>query len=55
MLIPFTLCHKQCGIVSFEWPNGQTDGQITRFKLIRRQMYGRAKLDLLEARMVGAN
>ncbi len=30
------------------WSNGQTEGQITRLKLIRRQMYGRAKLDLLE-------
>lgn len=30
-------------------------GQITRLKLIKRQMYGRAKLDLLQARLVGAN
>lgn len=30
------------------WLNGQTGGQITRFKLIKRHMYGRAKLDLLE-------
>lgn len=37
------------------WSNGQTEGQITRLKLIKRQMYGRAKLDLLEARLVGAN
>ena len=36
------------------WPNGQTEGQITRLKLINRQMYGRAKLDLLQARMLGA-
>ena len=36
------------------WSNGQTEGQITRLKLIKRQMYGRAKLDLLEARLVGA-
>jgi transposase len=35
------------------WSNGQTEGQITRLKLIKRQMYGRAKLDLLEARVVG--
>lgn len=38
-----------------QWSNGQTEGQITRLKLIKRQMYGRAKLDLLEARLVGAN
>jgi transposase len=36
------------------WSNGQTEGQITKLKLVKRQMYGRAKLDLLEARLVGA-
>ena len=36
------------------WSNGQTEGQITRLKLLKRQMYGRAKLDLLEARLIGA-
>ena len=30
----------------------RTDGGITRLKLIKRQMYGRAKLSLLEARLV---
>jgi transposase len=34
------------------WSNGQTEGQITRLKLVRRQMYGRGKLDLLCARLV---
>ena len=28
--------------------------KITRLKLIKRQMYGRAKLDLLQARLLGA-
>ncbi|WP_143530405.1 transposase, partial [Rhizobium sp. RU36D] len=36
------------------WSNGQTEGQITKLKLIKRQMYGRGQLDLLEARIVGA-
>lgn len=36
------------------WSNGQTEDQITKLKLIRCQMYGRGKLDLLEARIVGA-
>ncbi|ESW64086.1 hypothetical protein X773_33105 [Mesorhizobium sp. LSJC285A00] len=36
------------------WSNGQTEGQITKLKLIKRQMYGRAKIDLLQARLVGA-
>jgi len=34
------------------WSNGQTEGQITRLKLVKRQMYGRAKLDLLRARLL---
>ena len=31
--------------------NGQTEGQITKLKLVKRQMSGRAKLDLLRARL----
>jgi transposase len=34
------------------WSNGQTEGQITKRKLVKRQMFGRAKLDLLHARLV---
>jgi len=34
--------------------NGQTEGQSTKLKLIKRQMYGRAKIDLLQARLIGA-
>jgi len=37
------------------WSNGQIEGQITRLKLVKRQMFGRAKLDLLEARLIGAD
>jgi transposase len=36
------------------WSNGQTEGQINRLKVVKRQMYGRAKIDLLEARLIGA-
>jgi transposase len=36
------------------WSNGQTEGQITKLKLVKRQMYGRANLDLLQARLVRA-
>jgi transposase len=39
--------------ITSQWSNGQTEGQITKLKLIKRQMYGRGKLDLLEARIVG--
>jgi transposase len=34
------------------WSNGQTEGQITKLKLVKRQMYGRAKIDLLQARVI---
>jgi transposase len=40
--------------IASAWSNGQTEGQITKLKLVKRQMYGRAKLDLLEARLIGA-
>ena len=39
--------------VSSPWSNGQTEGQICKLKLVKRQMYGRGKLDLLEARVIG--
>lgn len=35
-----------------EISNGQVEGQVNRLKLIKRQMYGRAKLDLLKARVL---
>lgn len=35
------------------WSNGQTEGQVNRLKVLKRQMYGRAKIDLLEARLIG--
>jgi len=34
------------------WSQGQTEGQITRLKLIKRQGYGRAKFDLLRKRVL---
>jgi transposase len=36
------------------WSNGQTEGQITKLKLVKRQIYGRAKIDLLQARLIVA-
>ena len=39
--------------ITSAWSNGQTEGQITKLKLVKRQMYGRGKLDLLQARVVG--
>jgi transposase len=40
--------------VTEPWSNGQTEGQITKLKLLKRQMYGRASLDLLRARLCAA-
>ncbi len=40
--------------ITSAWSNGQTEGQITKLKLVKRQMYGRGKLDLLQARVIGA-
>lgn len=42
------------GALSYQWSNGQTEGQINRLKLIKRQMYGRAKFELLRARVLYA-
>jgi transposase len=38
--------------VTEPWSNGQTEGQSTKLKLVKRQMYGCAKLDLLRARLL---
>jgi len=39
--------------ITLPWSNGQIEAQITKLKLVKRQMYGRAKLDLLQAGLVG--
>jgi transposase len=38
--------------VESAWSNGQVEGQINRLKTIKRQMYGRAGLPLLKARIL---
>ena len=38
--------------LNLPWSNGQTEGQITKLKLVKRQMYGRGKIDMLQARMI---
>jgi transposase len=40
--------------LKYEWSNGRVEGQLNRLKLIKRQMYGRAKIDLLKARVLRA-
>ena len=39
--------------ITSPWSKGQTEGQITKLKLVKRQMYGRGKIDLLQARVIG--
>lgn len=41
----------QAGL-TLEWSNGPTEGHINRLKQVKRQMYGRAKLDLLKLRLM---
>ncbi|GHO60564.1 transposase [Ktedonobacter robiniae] len=38
--------------LTLPWSSGQTEGQITRLKLLKRSMYGRAKFDLLRLRVL---
>jgi transposase len=38
--------------LSLEWSNGPVDGQINRLKMLKRQMYGRAGVSLLRARVL---
>lgn len=40
--------------LQYEWSQGQTEGQVNRLKLLKRQSYGRAKFDLLRARVLHA-
>jgi transposase len=50
------LMKDKCTVVAAiasPWSNGQTEGQICKLKLVKRQMYGRGKIDLLEARVIG--
>ena len=38
--------------IRYAWSNGQTEGQINRLKTLKRQMYGRAGIELLRARLL---
>jgi transposase len=41
--------------LTYEWSSGQVEGQVTKIKLVKRQMYGRANLDLLRKRVLLAS
>jgi transposase len=38
--------------LTMAWSNGQAEGQITKLKMLKRQMFGRANLDLLRQRVL---
>ncbi len=38
--------------IELPWSNGQTEGNICKLKTLKRQMGGRANLDLLRARLM---
>jgi transposase len=40
--------------LTLEWSNGRTEGSVNRLKSVKRQMYGRGKLDLLRSRLLAA-
>ncbi len=40
--------------ISTAWSNAQAEGQINKLKVVKRQMYGRGNLDLLQARVIAA-
>lgn len=43
----------QAGL-TLSWSNGQTEGHVTKLKLVKRHGYGRAKVDLLRKRLLRA-
>jgi transposase len=40
--------------VTLPWSSGPVEGHINRLKMLKRHMFGRARLDLLSRRFVGA-
>jgi transposase len=44
--------HAVEGAVTEPWSNGPVEGHINRLKMLRRQMYGRAGVALLRARLL---
>ncbi|MCB0016176.1 MAG: transposase [Anaerolineales bacterium] len=38
--------------IEHSWSNGPVEGHVNPLKLLKRQMYGRAKLDLLKCRVM---
>jgi transposase len=43
-----------CAACSLPWSNGTTEGHVNRLKFLKRQMFGRAHLDLLRVKVLHA-
>jgi len=41
--------------LEYPWSSGQVEGQVTKIKLRKREMYGRGKFDLLRRRVLLAS
>ena len=41
-----------CAALTTAWSNGQTEGQVTKLKPLKRQMSGRNNFDLLRLRVL---
>lgn len=41
--------------ITYPWSNGQVEGHINRLKMLKRQMYGRAGIELLRRRFLATN
>ena len=56
MIVRVALCNilaKRSGSgVSEPWSNGPVEGQLNRLKVLKLQMYGRAGIELLRARLL---
>ena len=44
--------HNGAGRLTLPYSSGPTEGNVNRLKAIKRQMYGRACLDLLRNRVI---
>jgi transposase len=47
----YAAVHAAC---SLPWSNGTTEGHVNRLKFLKRQMFGRAHLDLLRVKVLHA-
>jgi transposase len=45
-------CNAVKAGLALPWSTGPVEGQINRLKMLKRQMYGRANIDLLKQRVV---